>query len=140
GYTAVGVYDTKTGTATTLSHGTTNDNSPAWDPEGRWLYFVSERTTNPLLGNRDFDVVEAKNSKIYLAVLKKDEKDPMANLAGMPDAEDNEKDKEKDKDKDKKADDAKKDDAKKDEKKAKPVEIDVPGLFARVVELPGVPI
>jgi tricorn protease len=146
-YTGIGVYDTKTGVGTTLSHGTTNDNSPAWDPKGRWLYFVSERTTNPMLGNRDFDVVEAKNSKLYLAVLKKDGKDPMANLDGMPpDAEDKEKEKEKDKDKDKdkdsdkkKDDEAKKDD-KKEEKKAPPVEIDVTGLFARVVEIPGVPI
>jgi tricorn protease len=115
--------------------------------EGRWLYFVSERTTNPLLGNRDFDVVEAKNSKIYLAVLKKDRKDPMANLEGMPpDADDKDKDKDKEKEKDKKSDadakkdDAKKDDDKKDDKKATPVEIDVDDLFLRVVELPGVPI
>src|SRR5262245_9886096 len=147
-YTAVAVYDTKTGESTTLSHGTTNDNSPAWDPGGRWLYFGSERTTTPLLGNRDFDVVEAKNSKLYLAVLKKDGKDPMANLAGMPpDAEDKDKDKAQDKEKvaDKEKDkdtgkDKKDDDAKKDDKKAKPVEIDVNGLFARVVELPGVPV
>jgi tricorn protease len=145
-YTAIGVYDTKTGVGTTLSHGTTNDNSPAWDPQGRWLYFVSERTTNPLLGNRDFDVVEAKNSKLYLAVLKKDGKDPMANLAGLPpDADDKDKEKEKDKDKaadkDKEKDkDKKDDDAKKEDKKAKPVEIDVTGLFARVVELPDVPV
>jgi tricorn protease len=144
-YTAIGVYDTKTGIGTTLSHGTTNDNSPTWDPKGRWLYFVSERTTNPLLGNRDFDVVEAKNSKLYLAVLKQDDKDPMANLAGMPPDPDDKKgdDAKKEKEKkgaDNKNGDGKNGDKKDEEKKAPPVEIDVTGLFARVVELPGVPI
>jgi tricorn protease len=140
GYSSINVYDSKSGVAKTLSTGTTNDNSPAWDPKGRWLYFVSERTTNPLLGNRDFDVVEAKNSKLYLAILKKDGKDPMANLAGLP-PDDTKKDEKKDEGKksdDKKSGDKDKKDADKkdDEKKAEPVEIDLDGLFSRVVELP----
>ena len=138
-YAAISIYDTKSGKSTMLSTGTTNDNSPAWDPEGRWLWFVSERTTNPLLGNRDFDVVEAKNSKLYALVLKKDGKSPIAALEGMPPKdEDKKKDEEKKKEDEKKKDEEKKDGDKKDDekKKPKPIEIDLDGLFARVVELP----
>ncbi|HEX4826095.1 MAG TPA: S41 family peptidase [Candidatus Polarisedimenticolaceae bacterium] len=135
GYTAINVYDTVSGVATTLGNGTTNDNSPAWDPKGRWLYFVSERTTNPLLGQRDFDVIEAKNSKLYLAILKKDGNDPMANLEGMPPDEAKKDDKKDEAKADEKKGGDKKDADKKDEKKAEPVDIDVAGVFSRVVEL-----
>ncbi len=137
-YSSVYIYDTKSAQTHRVTGPFTNDYGPAWDPDGRYLYFLGDRTTNPLIGNRDFENVEFKSTKPYLVLLRKDVDNPLAHLAGLPPKDGDKKDKEKDKDeaKDKKKGDAK--DEKKDDKdkKPKPVEIDFDGLPDRVVELP----
>jgi tricorn protease len=137
-YASIYLYDTKEGKIHEVTGSTTNDRSPAWDPDGRYLYFLSDRSANPILGNRDWDNVEAKNTKIYAVLLRKDVKHPFVPLEGMPPAEEK-KDaaRDGDKEKGKDAKDEKGKEGKADEKKPpKPVEIDLAGLAARVVELP----
>ncbi len=120
-YATLSIYDTRDGRAYAVTGPTTHDYSPAWDPEGRYLYFLSDRATNPLLGDRDWDNIETRNTKPYLLLLRKDVRNPFASLAGLPGGEDGKKG---DEEKDKKRD------------KPKPVEIDLDGLGERVVELP----
>jgi tricorn protease len=138
------IYDTKERKVHEVTGSTTNDRTPSWDPDGRYLYFLSDRVANPILGDRDWDNVEAKNTKIYAVLLRKDVKHPFMALEGLPPT-DEKKDagKEGDKDKAKDAKDEKgKDDKGKGDEKAgekkppKPVEIDLDGLPARVVEFP----
>ncbi len=86
-YRSVWVWDSKTDTKQSVSGGFTDDHSPAWDPDGRYLYFVSERGTNPLLGGRDFQVVETRTSRLVLVLLRPDVDDPLATEAGLPDEE-----------------------------------------------------
>ena len=86
-YPKVMVWDSKDGTLHTVSTGTTADSSPAWDPEGRFLWYVSDRGTNPILGSRDFSVVESRNGRIVLVLLRDDVANPFADLAGVPGAE-----------------------------------------------------
>jgi tricorn protease len=132
-YNTIYVYDTQSGKILSATTGTTDDFDPTWDPDGRYLYFLSNRATNPILGGRDWDNVEAKNTKVYMVLLRKDVKNPLADLEGLPpdggkdDAKKEDtasKDKDKDKDKDKK------------DEAAKPVTIDADGLAERVIELP----
>ena len=120
-YTTLSIYDTRDGRVHAVTGPTTYDYSPAWDPEGRYLYFLSTRATNPLLGDRDWDNIEVRNIKPYLLLLRKDLRNPLASLAGLPDGEDG-----------KKRDEEKSEERKKPE----PVEIDLDGLSERVVELP----
>ncbi|HET9235508.1 MAG TPA: PDZ domain-containing protein, partial [Candidatus Eisenbacteria bacterium] len=121
-------YDTQTQKILDVTGPATDDYDPVWDPDGRYLYFLSNRATNPILGGRDWDNVEAKNTKPYMVLLRKDVKNPLADLEGLPpDAKDEAK-KEDDKGKDKEKD--KKDEA------AKPVGIDADGLAERVIEIP----
>src|SRR6185436_10083844 len=108
------VYDTRSGETHRVTGPFTNDYTPAWDPDGRYLYFLGDRTTNPLIGNRDFENVEFKSTKPYLVLLRKDVDNPVAHLAGLP-PKDGDKDKEKEKDKDKAKDKDKKEGDKKDE-------------------------
>ncbi len=144
-YSSIFLYDTKDGKVHEVTGPTTNDASPAWDPDGRYLYFLSDRATNPILGNRDFDNIEAKSTKLYAVLLRKDVKHPFQALEGMPPAEEKkEAGKEGDKEKGKEAEskggkdkEEKGKEAKSEEKKPpKPVEIDFDGLPARVVEFP----
>jgi len=134
-FSSIWIFDTKTNETHAVTTGTTNDYEPTWDPDGRYLYFLSDRTMNPVLDNRDFQNVELRSSKPYLVVLQKDGKDPFAKTDGAPpNAKDEKEKKDKDSKKDKKDKDKDKDD---DEKKeAKPVRIDFEGLGDRVVEVP----
>jgi tricorn protease len=136
--------------------------NPAFDREGKYLYFTSERKFQPTYASIDSTFIYKDSGTVLCAPLRNDIESP---FAPKNDAEGSDKDK--DKDKDKKKDDAakkdeggeaKKDDAKKDEpkkddakgdekkdekkdeaKKPDPVKIDLEGLERRAIELPFAP-
>ncbi len=141
-YTSICIYDTRDGQVHRVSGAFTNDYSPAWDPQGRYLYFLSNRATNPVLDSVDANVIEAKNTQPYMFLLRKDVANPFAATKGMPDEE---KKAEGEKGKaDEKSGEAKKPDGKdaakddKGEKPPAPVGIDFDGLAERYLELPNV--
>src|SRR5262249_4127387 len=75
-YSVVKLFDTATGKATSITGSATNDYTPAWDPEGRYLYFLSDRAANPVLDHRDEENVEIRSTRPFLVVLQKDGKNP----------------------------------------------------------------
>ena len=122
----------------------TNSFAPVFDPDGKYLYFLSDRDFNEVLGNVDFEFANPKTTRIYIATLQKDEPSPFPALSDEAQIKKEEKKDEaptepakksgkeqskgesKDKDKDKK-----------DEKeKPKEFRIDLDGLQSRVVALP----
>lgn len=127
-FSSIHIYDTQEKVSRAISTGSTPDWSPAWDPEGRWLAFLSDRTINPMFGQRDFQNIEFRPTKPYLVLLQDDGESPFRKDAGMPPSKDDEDQDKKDKKKD--------DDEDEDEKKADPVEIDWDGIDRRVVEVP----
>ncbi|ANM31643.1 hypothetical protein ABI59_21900 [Acidobacteria bacterium Mor1] len=137
-YRSVFIYDTKEGEVHRVTDGHTDDYDVAWDPEGNYLYFMSSRTTDPMMGWRDFQNVNVNASRPYLVLLRDDVKNPFAHLAGMPPEEDEDAEGEDDEKKGDKGKDEKDGDKKEDEKKdtPEPIEIDLDGLARRVVELP----
>ncbi len=58
--------------------GFTNDYYPLFDPEGKYLYFLSERNFNPILSQYEFEFVNRGITNLYLIILSKDEKSPFA--------------------------------------------------------------
>ncbi len=48
-----------------------NDFSPSFDPDGKYLYFLSDRTFNPIMGHLDQNHVFLDMTKPYLLILKK---------------------------------------------------------------------
>ncbi|MGC9131507.1 MAG: S41 family peptidase [Pyrobaculum sp.] len=68
--------DAATGKTYDVTTPTAYDYSPAFDPEGRYLYFLSRRALNPALDPVQFSYIFAKHSKPYLAVLKKGDASP----------------------------------------------------------------
>jgi tricorn protease len=131
------IYDTVDGVTHQVTSWNTDDDSPAWDPDGRYLYFLSQRFVNPLIGIRDFESVMFDATKLYMLLLRPDVENPFAKIAGMPPKdEDGKADKEKDKDKaEEKKDEGKEDEGKEDEEKLEPVEIEFDGLADRLLEL-----
>lgn len=129
-YSSVRLFDTATGKVTSLTGSATNDYTPAWDPEGRYLYFLSDRAANPVLDRRDEENVEIRTTRPFLVVLQRDGKNPFANTSGMPP---------KPGEADKPRPDDKKPDDKKPRQPAKPIRIDFDGLADRYVAFPVPP-
>jgi tricorn protease len=112
-----------TGRSTDVSDGTTDDFQPAFDPEGRWLYFVSRRTFEPEFGAFELNLHFTATDKVYAVTLRRDGESPVkpesdeetGTAAGK---------------------DAAKDEAKGPAKAPPPLAIDLDGIGGRAAELP----
>jgi tricorn protease len=134
GNSAIFVYDTRERALTQATTGYLNDRLPVFDPEGKYLYYASDRAFDPVYGSFDNSWTYANPTKLVAAPLRKDVHSPLParNDAESPAIDTG----------DKKA--AEKADDKPDEKKdatAKPapppaVTIDFDGFEHRVIVLP----
>jgi tricorn protease len=143
---AIFLYDTQEKRLTRVTSGFYDDDGPVFDPEGKYLYYVSSRTFQPSYGDVDNTWIYANMANLVAVPLRVDVASP---LAPRDDVEEGKKDEKKDegkKEEAKKAEGGKEEVAKpaadkgdkKDEKPAKPepVKIDLAGFEERVVVLP----
>lgn len=117
-----------TGQKTDLTTPVLSDFSPSFDPEGKYLYFLSTRTFQPIWDQLTFDLNFPKGTKPYLITLQQATPSPF--LPPLPQDDEPHKD-----DKDKKDKDKDKDDEAPEDKKVD-VEIDLKGIQDRVLEFP----
>ncbi|HEY7090221.1 MAG TPA: hypothetical protein VH518_19140, partial [Tepidisphaeraceae bacterium] len=71
------LYEIASSKSTQISAGFTNDSSPAWDPEGKYLYFLSQRVFRPELDDLDASFLVTRSAKPCLVILAKDGKSPL---------------------------------------------------------------
>ncbi|NIP41333.1 MAG: protease [candidate division Zixibacteria bacterium] len=105
-----------------ITPGITNDYSPVFDPDGKYLYFFSDRNFNAETGGYEFNFVYNAMTGIYAMILSEGERSPFApesDEVGQESKED-EKDKERDK---------------KRELPSK-IDIDLKGLSQREIQIP----
>ncbi|MGK9368633.1 S41 family peptidase [Melioribacter sp. Ez-97] len=112
-----------------LTSGFYSDFNPVFDPEGKYLFFMTNRELNPIYSDLDNTWIYSNTTKLAVAALSKDTKSLMAAKNDTTAIKKEEKDKN-----DKEKDDKKKDD-KKDEK-SKDVKIDLADFENRVELLP----
>ena len=110
---AIFLFDTRAGKLQQATSGYLNDTQPTFDPEGKYLFYASDRAFDPVYGTFDNTWTYANPTQLVAVPLRKDVKSP---LAARNDAEDPAVDTDK---KDEKKDD-KKDDKKPDDKPAAP--------------------
>ncbi|MBE3034004.1 MAG: PD40 domain-containing protein, partial [Actinobacteria bacterium] len=143
GNSAVFLYDTKAGTLTQATTGYLNDTQPVFDPEGKYLFYASDREFDPVFGNFDSSWTYANPTRLVAVPLRKDVKSPLS--ARNDDEKASLNTESEKKPEEKKADEKKADEKKPDEKKpettepkppAPPVEIDLDGFESRAVVLP----
>ncbi len=72
------IYHLPTGTIHAVTSEMTNDYNPVFDPEGKYLYFISSRDYNPLLGNFEMSYVYRNMDRIYVMPLRKNLPSPFA--------------------------------------------------------------
>ena len=152
-YSVVYLYSLADHKATAATSSMTNSYAAIFDPEGKYLYYLSDRDFNEVLGNIDFEFANPKTTRVYVVTLKKDEASPFGvqsdetevkkveaepARAEQDDASDPKtqksakKDESKDADKDK-GKDKDKDKDKKEKEKPVEVKIDLEGIQDRVV-------
>jgi tricorn protease len=130
------LFDTQEGKAHQVTSGYYNDAAPSFDPEGKYLYFLTNRSFRPIYSDLDNSFIYANTTHVAAAALNEDVLSPLApkNDSTMVDDKKDAGDEKKGGDKkgDKKKDDAK--DKKADE--PKPTRITIEGFESRVVLLP----
>jgi tricorn protease len=139
GFSRLMLYSTESGKAAAVTDGMTNDYSPVFDAEGKYLYFISSRTLQPEFANFELSLQFPVTDRIYALALTDDLPSPVA-----PESDEEEAEKEdgegKDGKKDAKKEEGKegKEEDKKDEPVA-PIKIQLEGLADRIVQLPVPP-
>jgi tricorn protease len=123
-YASIFLFDASAKAVHRVTTDTTNDRWPAWDPAGRYLYFLSDRFTNPIVGSVDWNNVDFRQTRPFAVALRRDVPDPFAELAGMPPKDEAKGDTKKEKKEGK------------DKEPPKPVEIDLEGLGERISAFP----
>jgi len=136
GLHAVFVYSLEQGKTFQITDGMSDALFPVWDKNGKYLYFTA--STNVGLAGAGLDMTSDEHRvtrSVYVAVLSRDEKSPLAPESDEEKPKEEKKpDEDKDKAKDKSADDKDKDKNKKDESVV--VKIDIDGISQRVLSLP----
>jgi tricorn protease len=124
---AVFLFDTQEETATQVTSGYYNDNSPSFDPDGKYLYYTTNRSLNPVYSDYDGTWIYPNTTVIAAVPLTPDIASPLAPkndtlTVGAKDAKKEEK----------------KDDEKKGDKdaKGKETKIVLNGFESRAVLLP----
>ena len=75
---AVFVYSFDDNKVRQVTPGLTNDYGPSFSCDGKYLFFLSERSFNPILGSYEFSYVNNSIDNLYLIVLDAAEKSPFA--------------------------------------------------------------
>jgi tricorn protease len=127
--TTVNLYSLDGDKTHAVSDGWFDSFQPAFSSDGKYLFFVSDRTFNPTYGNTEWNHTYRDMSSIYLVTLAKETKSPFA-----PKSDEVKIKEEKAADKKEEKKDDKKDD-KKEEKKII-VKVDGDGLQSRITALP----
>ena len=78
GITQIYLYSTEENKSHVVTSGEFNDYDPVFDLKGKYLYFFSDRTFNPILGNYEFDFVLNKMTNIVAVTLDADTMSPFA--------------------------------------------------------------
>ena len=129
------IYDTENSTRNRVTSPFYNEHSPVFDPEGKYLYFITNRAFNPVYSDFDNSFAYTHSARIAATSLQKDTPAvtaPKNDEVGMEEEEESPEDKGKEEGKE--TDEAEEDND--EEEEVKPVEIDLDGLEQRTVIIP----
>jgi tricorn protease len=128
---ALKLWKAASGETTLLAQPVLRDVAPAFDPTGKYLYFLSYRTFDPVYDNLQFDLGFPRGMKPYLITLQKDLTSP---FIPKPKLDDEEKKEETNKEKDTEAE--KTGEKKDSEVEQKPIQVDLEGIEKRLLAFP----
>ncbi|MFC2084957.1 PDZ domain-containing protein [Bacteroidota bacterium] len=137
---AIFIYDSNDDKVHQVTSGYYSDASPAFDPDGKYLYFLTNRELSPLYSDLDNTFVYPNTTQLAAVSLRNDVPSPLAprnDEAEIKKDEEEKDDEEKDDEGKDDEDDEEKDKKDKDDKKKEEeVKIDIEGFESRLVVLP----
>ncbi len=136
GYESIFLYSMKEKKSHRVTSEMTPDWSPSFDPDGRYLYFLSGRTFNPIMGFVDQNYAFLDIVKPYVVILKDDAPSPFAPEDSTEEIQDEDAKESSQENSDNEGAKTENADSRKDEKKD--VEIDLDGIQRRIIEAKGV--
>ncbi len=74
---SIHLYNVASGTTHAVTAGYTVDSAPTWDPQGKYLYFLSERAVNPVMDSFDVQHVTVRATRPCILILARDGKSPL---------------------------------------------------------------
>jgi len=80
-FSQVYLYSLETKQITAVTSDLVNSQLPIWDPEGKYLYFLSDRDYNEVIGSFDFEFTNPKTTRVYLLTLRADLPSPFPALS-----------------------------------------------------------
>jgi tricorn protease len=116
------IANVETGESRQVTEALFDDSCPSFDPEGRYLYFLSERVLDPVHDEIQFELSFIRTTAPCLVTLRKDKLSPFLDAEVAEDASDgkNKEDGQKDK-----------------EQREVEIEIDFDGISERILTFPG---
>ena len=135
GFNVIWLHSLASGHPNAVTDGLSDDFSPSFDPEGRYLYFVSRRTFKPEFGGFELDIHFTATDKLYAMTLRDSLASPVSPESDEESGEAADKGDDKS-EKDTKSDKAAARDTKSDKAARETTRIDLEGLGTRVAELP----
>ena len=87
--TRILLWKAETGETFPVTQPVLHDVAPAFDPDGKYLYFLSYRSFNPVTDNLQFELGFPGGMKPYLVTLQKDELSPFMPVSNYSDIEAN---------------------------------------------------
>ncbi|MCP3928050.1 MAG: peptidase S41 [Bacteroidetes bacterium] len=139
GNTAVYIYDTKEKALHQATSGYYADINPTFDPDGKYLYFLSNRSFSPVYSDMDNSFVYPNSTNIAAVSLRDDVPSPLAprnDETEITKEEKEEKEEKKGEEEEKEEDEDEKKSDEKTEEDKDAVKIDFEGFERRVVLLP----
>ncbi len=129
------LFDTKDNSSHEITSGFYSDSKPVFDPDGKYIYYLTNRHMQPVYSDMDWAFIYPKTTMIAAVSLRKDVVSPLEARNDKVEVKKEEEKAEKENKKDKKK---KKggEEEKESEKKIESVEIDLDGMEERSVILP----
>ncbi len=75
---AIFIFNTGNNTRTQVTSGYYSDTDPVFDPEGKYLYYLTNRHLSPVYGDFDISFVYPNSTEIAVATLRDDIKSPLS--------------------------------------------------------------
>ena len=126
----------ETGETSLVTEPEFNDFAPAWDPGGKYLYFLSYREFNPVYDALHFDLGFPTAMRPLLVTLQKTLGNPFVPEPHPLEEEKEDKDKEEEEEKKQEGEDKASDEKSEKKDKREPITIDLDGISQRVVAFP----
>ncbi len=76
GFNSIYIWSAGDGQLRKITEETFNANGPAWDPQGNYLYYLSDREFAPQISSIEFDYAGNRTTGIFAMALRKDVKNP----------------------------------------------------------------